>query len=84
LNQTPAAGEAANFASLSNPATNNAGQTVFESTLSGPGVIDSTNHGVWYLTTGAASRLMRDGTPAPGTGAGVNFSNALGDVPRGR
>ena len=80
LNLTPAPGEAANFASIDDPAMNNAGQTVFEAGLSGPSVIDATNHGIFYLTTGAPTRLMRDGTQAPGTAAGVNFSNALGEV----
>jgi hypothetical protein len=80
LNLTPGPGEAANYASFDDPAMNNAGQTVFEATLSGPSVTDATNHGIWYLTTGAPTRLMRDGTQAPGEAAGVNFSNALGEV----
>jgi hypothetical protein len=81
LNQTPINGENALLASFGVPATNNALQTVYEATLSGPGVIDASNHGVFYQDAGAPpTRLMRDGTPAPGTAAGVNFSNALGDV----
>jgi hypothetical protein len=81
LNQTPINGENALLASFSDPATNNAAQTVYEASLSGPGVIDASNHGVFYQDAGAVpTRLMRDGTPAPGTAAGVNFSNASGEV----
>jgi hypothetical protein len=54
---------------------NSAGQTAFSTSLAGAGVTTSNDSGIWSEGSGALTLVAREGSPAPGTGAGVNFGN---------
>jgi hypothetical protein len=63
------------FNILAFPVLNDAGQITFGSTLTGSGV-DSTNElGIWSDGSGEMALVARTGSQAPGTAAGVKFSN---------
>lgn len=63
------------FSGPDNYRINAAGQTVFRSGLSGPGVDDGNNFGLWSGTPGNVVLLAREGDAAPGLGDGVIYSN---------
>ncbi len=55
---------------------NGAGQTAFVGYLTGTGVGGSNDTGIWTEGSGSGLALVaREGSPAPGTAVGVNFSN---------
>ncbi|MCH8148122.1 MAG: hypothetical protein IH987_09050 [Planctomycetes bacterium] len=56
---------------------NDAGQVAFRSVLVGPGVNSDNDRGIWSEGNGALSLVAREGSPAPGTAAGVEFSGVL-------
>ena len=56
---------------------NEAGQVAFRSVLVGPGVNSDNDRGLWSEGSGALSLVAREGSPAPGTVAGVEFSGML-------
>jgi len=63
------------FGFFASPAINPAGQSVFIAGLTGPGIDDSNNTGIWSDGAGGGrERLARDGDAAPGTGPGIAFS----------
>ncbi len=64
-----------NYGSFQPPLLNDAGQTVFVASLTGSGV-DSTNiQGIWSEGSGSLALVARDGSQAPGTPSGVNYSD---------
>ena len=57
------------------PAFNDAGHTAFVGSLTGAGVDDTNENGIWSEGGGNGLALVaRSGNPAPGTSSGVNFS----------
>ncbi len=56
-------------------AFNNAGHVGFIAHVTGPGVTSTTNHGLWTGVAGSLSLNVREGMAAPGTAAGVHFSD---------
>jgi hypothetical protein len=73
----PAAGPAINFGGefFSFPDFNNAGQMTFVSSLTGAGVTPENDFAVWSEGKGGLALIAREGSSAPGTGAGVNFGD---------
>ena len=55
-------------------AINEAGQTVFMGTISGPGIDSTNNRGIWVERDGGLELVARTGDPAPGTEPGVVFA----------
>jgi hypothetical protein len=66
-----------NFREFSPPvptvAINNAGQTAFKAFLTGDGVDETNDEGLWSEGSGTLALVARRGSPAPGTPRGVNF-----------
>jgi hypothetical protein len=68
LSAAPGAGGAL-FSALGNPIMNSAGAFAFSGTLSGNGVLTTTNSGIWlYASNGTGSQVVRTGQSAPGGG----------------
>ena len=66
----------ANFFNFNWPVLNGAGQTAFVADLTGTGVDDSNDLGIWSEGGGnGLSLIARTGDAAPGTSSGVNFSD---------
>ncbi len=61
------------FRGLLGPARNGIGQIAFGGGLSGPGVDNSNDGGIWTNAGGPLSLLAREGDRAPGTPPGVVF-----------
>lgn len=66
---------------LEGPVINDAGQTAFAATISGPGITSANNAGIWSTATGNVALEMRTGDAAPGTASqfasiGDGFSSA--------
>ena len=75
-NQAPGTNTGVNFSSFDHPAINDAGQTVFRSHLTGIGVDDTNDSGIWSEAAGSLGNpalVAREGNQAPGTNTGVNF-----------
>jgi hypothetical protein len=74
---SPAAGTAVdvNFSSFFSPFLNGAGRTAFRATLTGMDVGASNDRGLWSEGPGVLTLIARKGAQAPGTPAGVSFSN---------
>jgi hypothetical protein len=72
----PGTATGVNFSGLSlSPVLNDAGQIAFASLLTGAEVTSANNDSIWSNGSGSGLTLVaREGSPAPGTGAGVNFS----------
>jgi hypothetical protein len=70
-----------NFQSLfGNVSFNNAGRVAFEGFLTGEGVDETNNQGLWSEGSGSLELVARRGSPAPGTPSGVNFDEFLFSV----
>jgi uncharacterized protein YjbI with pentapeptide repeats len=54
-------------------AFNSMGRTTFKGFLTGEGVDDSNDEGIWFESSGTLALVARRGSPAPGTPIGVNF-----------
>ena len=68
LSAAPGAGGAL-FSALGNPIMNSAGAFAFSGSLSGNGVLTTTNSGIWlYASNGTGSQVVRAGQSAPGGG----------------
>jgi hypothetical protein len=52
---------------------NNAGQIAFKAFLTGDGVDETNDEGLWSEGSGSLTMIARRGSPAPGTPGGVNF-----------
>lgn len=62
------------FNTFSPPVLNGAGQTAFRSVVTGPGVDETSNEGIWSEASGSLSLVAREKDAAPGTGLGVVFA----------
>jgi hypothetical protein len=62
---------------LNSPALNSAGQIIFSSTLSGPGVDATNNFGIWSGSIASQELVVRRGDPAPGITGDARFSGAI-------
>ncbi len=92
LSGNPAPGTGVNFSYFFFPVINDAGQIAFRGGLTGAGVDDTNDLGMWITDTvsGEIELVARTGDPAPGTG--VNFSlfspervlNAAGQIAFGQ
>jgi hypothetical protein len=77
--QAPGAATGVNFAIITPvPQFNDAGNVLFFSSLTGAGVHSGNDQGVWLYAAGSTSLIAREGSPAPGTPAGVTFDNFSG------
>lgn len=87
-NQAPGTPAGVNFSSFESPLLNAAGQIAFIATLTGPGVDNTNDQGIWFEGGGPGLVLIaREGDQAPGTPVGVNFDglnylvlNAAGQI----
>ncbi|HWL94452.1 MAG TPA: choice-of-anchor tandem repeat NxxGxxAF-containing protein [Phycisphaerae bacterium] len=61
------------FSQFNEMQMNREARIVFESELTGPGVDEDNNQGIWSDGSGTLVLLARTGSPAPGTGDGVVF-----------
>ena len=57
------------------PKLNDAGQTAFWANLTGSGVDNTNDWGVWSEGSGSLGLVARSGSPAPGTPDGVNYDS---------
>src|SRR5262249_47388680 len=55
-------------------AVNNSGQTLFSAWVNGDGVDETNDEGIWIENSGTTALVVRSGSPAPGTPAGVKFA----------
>jgi hypothetical protein len=62
------------FSSFTSGVMNEAGHVAAVANLTGAGVDASNNRGLWRLGADTPALIARSGSPAPGTGTGVNFS----------
>ncbi|MEM8782493.1 MAG: choice-of-anchor tandem repeat NxxGxxAF-containing protein [Planctomycetota bacterium] len=69
----PGTAAGANYSFIFKPALNAAGQTAFAGILTGTGVDFFNGRGIWSTGSGALDLVVRSGSAAPGTAAGVNF-----------
>ncbi len=74
-NAAPGTAAAVFFGVLGDPTLNDAGQTAFHAGLAGAGVDGTNATGIWSEGSGALSLVVRAGSAAPGTPAGVNFDS---------
>ena len=65
------------FREFQNVRLNAAGQTALWGTLTGPGVDDTNDTGIWSEGSGSLSLVARAGDPAPGTEPGVVYSGSF-------
>lgn len=63
---------------LFDPVIDGAGRVAFRALLTGPGVTDDNNEGIWAQRPGGLTLIAREGSPAPGAPAGVNFAVSAG------
>jgi Thrombospondin type 3 repeat len=74
FNAAPGAGPGVNFLGFQQVVLDDVGRVAFQATLSGMNVTASNNSGLWSETTGALSLAAREGSEAPGAGAGALFN----------
>lgn len=73
------------FSHIDPPALNNSRSVAFFARLSGPGVTSANDTSLWIMQLDDPTSLrllLREGMPAPGTGANINFAN-LGAISAG-
>ncbi len=74
--QAPGTPSGASYLSfIANPVLNDAGQTAFIAALTGIGVNSTNNLGIWSQGSGSLALVARNGSQAPGTPSGVNYSS---------
>ena len=71
----PGTGAGVNFMTLSNITFNASSQSAFFAYLTGAGVANDNDSGIWAGAPGTVALVAREGNPAPGTAPGVNFSH---------
>lgn len=71
----PGASPGTIFAAFSGLALNNNGKTLFATTLSGGGTSPANDKSYWVEESGGLALMIREGSPAPGTEAGVTFGD---------
>lgn len=70
----PGTSASTRFSVLGEPRINGLGQTAFRGVVAGPGVSVDNNDGIWKEQGNLLTLIVREGSNAPGTDAGVNFS----------
>jgi hypothetical protein len=70
------------FGSNNNPVFNDAGQTAFYGSLTGPGIVPGNAAGIWSEGAGSLALVARSGDQAPGTDPGVVFTNTISSYSR--
>ena len=70
----PGAGAGVNYASFGTPALNDAGQVAYFAFLTGTGVTGANDSAIFAGGFAAPRLVAREGSAAPGAGAGVNYS----------
>ncbi len=75
--QAPGTPVGTTFSNPSDRVLNAAGAVAFRSRLTGTGITAANNSGVWAGVPGSVALVAREGSPAPGTPAGVNFSEEV-------
>ncbi len=74
--QAPGTPSGVNFGGFPTaPVLNDAGQTAFRGTLTGSGIDTTNDVGIWSEGSGSLALVAREGSQAPGTPSGVNFSD---------
>jgi hypothetical protein len=74
--QAPGTPVGVNFNGVSTPVLNGAGQTAFVGKLTGAGVDNANNTGIWSEGGGSGLALVaREGSQAPGTDPGASFGD---------
>jgi hypothetical protein len=74
--QAPGTADGVNFSSFGTPVFNGAGHTAFRGDLTGTGVTGLNDSGIWSEGGGSGLALVaREGSQAPGTADGVDFSH---------
>ena len=63
------------FSTAASTGLNDNGEAVIFATLQGVGVDGTNDRGIWSEGSGSLQLVAREGAPAPGTPAGVNFNN---------
>ena len=71
--QAPGLPAGVSFGGFLDPRINDAGQTVFRSSVTGPGVNTSNDGGIWSEGPGTLSLVAREGDQAAGMAAGVSY-----------
>lgn len=71
--QAPGADAGVNYQGFGEPRLSNAGQIAFNATLTGTGIDTTNDSGIWSGAPGSLDLVVQEGSPAPGTPAGVNF-----------
>ncbi len=56
---------------------NNAGQTTFQSWITGAGIVGGISRGIWSDRSGSLAMVARSGTQAPGTPNGVMYGGSF-------
>ncbi|MCI0335644.1 MAG: hypothetical protein L0228_20740 [Planctomycetes bacterium] len=72
-NQAPGTSSGVNYLAFTEPVLNGAGQTAFYALLTGSGVDNTNDQGIWSEGSGTLDLVARKGSQAPGTPTGVNF-----------
>ncbi len=72
-NHAPGTAGGVVFSTFNSPKLNSAGRMAFTSSVSGPGVDSTNDRGIWSEGPGVLALVAREGSPAPGMAAGVNF-----------
>ena len=78
----PGTGTNVVYIAFNDPVLNAAGQTAFFAFITGSGVTDSNNSGIWFEpagTLGSPRLVAREGDAAPGTDTGVVYSDFVFD-----
>jgi hypothetical protein len=78
--QAPGAPGEINYGGFRAPVLNDAGQTAFHATLTGSGVDEMNDEGIWSEGSGTLALVARKGSQAPGAPSGVNFGPFADDV----
>lgn len=73
--QAPGAVSGTVFSDFGDPLLNNSGQTVFRAGLSGSGVNETNDGGIYSEGSGTLAQVARAGDQAPGASSGVVFDN---------
>ena len=75
----PGIGADVQFGGLSDPTLNGNGDMLFRSSITGTGIDTLNDFALWIVNSGALTKLIREGDPAPGTDPNIFFGNTYGN-----
>jgi hypothetical protein len=78
-NAAPGTSSGVSYSTFSIPILNDTGQVAFSSRLTGVGVTTANDRAIFAGPFASPQLMLREGDPAPGTAAGVNFSEEIGN-----